>query len=120
MIRGMRYSPVAGSRAVSISIVPETFMAEFQAMLAMYRNSVSIGYGSPRYALVITRCISPWAASGASQENALSIRQGVPSASTSRSSGSIGKPSGGPGSGRSGATSPGRPAGFGPAGTGFG
>ncbi len=45
-------------------------------MLAMYMNSVSIGYGSPLWALVITRCIRPWAASGASQENALSIRGG--------------------------------------------
>ena len=44
-------------------------------------------------------CIMPWAASGASQEKALSIRRGVPSASTSRSSGPCGKPSGGPGSG---------------------
>ena len=42
-MRGMRYSPLAGSLAVSISSVPPTFMAEFQAMLAMYRNSVSIG-----------------------------------------------------------------------------
>ena len=44
-------------------------------------------------------CIRPWAAIGASQEKALSMRSGVPSASTSRSSGAVTKPSGGPGSG---------------------
>ena len=37
-------------------------------MLAMYMNSVSIGYGSPFQAFVMTMCIRPWAAIGASQE----------------------------------------------------
>src|SRR5918996_723640 len=87
MMRGIRYSPLEGSLAVSISIVPAVFMAEFQAMFAMYMNRVSIGYGSPLWALVITRCNRPWAASGASQENALSMRKGRPSGSIKRSSG---------------------------------
>jgi len=43
MIRGMRYPPVAGSLSVSIRIVSAVFIAEFQAMLAMYMNNVSIG-----------------------------------------------------------------------------
>ena len=95
-------------------------MAEFQAMFVMYMKSVSIGYGSPLWAFVITRCSMPWAASGASQENALSIRRGVPSVSTRRSSGPVGKPSGGPGNGRPGTTSPAFPAGLGPVGIGLG
>ena len=41
--------------------------------------SVSIGYGSPRHALVITLCIIPCTASGCSHENALSMRTGAPS-----------------------------------------
>ena len=76
MMRGMRYSPLEGCFAVSIRVVPAVFMAEFQAMFVMYMKSVSIGYGSPLWAFVITRCSMPWAASGASQENALSIRRG--------------------------------------------
>ena len=88
-------------------------MAEFHAMLAMYMNSTSMGYGSPRQALPITMCISPCADRGASHENALSIRMAVPSSSTSRSSGPWGKPKCGPGSGRLGLTSPGRPVGRG-------
>ena len=40
---GMRYSPVAGSLSVSMSIVPAVFIDEFQLMLAMNMNSVSIG-----------------------------------------------------------------------------
>ena len=47
-------------------------------MLAMYMNSVSIGYGSPFQALRINRCIRPCAAIGASHENALSMRAGRP------------------------------------------
>ena len=57
-------------------------------------------------------CIRPWAASGASQLKALSMRCGVPSASTSRSSGPVGKPRCGPGSGLPGCTSPGLPRGL--------
>ena len=119
-MRGIRYSPLVASFAVSIAIVPAVFMAEFQAMLVMYMNSVSIGYGSPLWAFVITRCSMPWAASGASHENALSIRAGVPSASTRRSSGLVGNPSGGPGNGWPGTTSPALPAGLGPDGMGLG
>ena len=40
---------------------PAMFIDEFQPMLAMYMNSTSIGYGSPRAALVITMCIRPCA-----------------------------------------------------------
>ena len=42
-MRGIRYSPLAGSLAVSMAIVPAVSMAEFQAMFAMYMNSTSIG-----------------------------------------------------------------------------
>ena len=42
-MNGMRYSPLAGSLSVSMSIVPALFMLEFQAMFDMNRNSVSIG-----------------------------------------------------------------------------
>ena len=100
MKRGIRYSPVAGSRSVSMAAVSAVFMAEFQAMFAMYMKRVSMGYGSPAQALRITVCIIPWAAIGASHENALSILVGRPAASTSKSSGPRGKPSGGPGMGR--------------------
>ena len=68
----------------------------------------------------MTVCIMPWAASGASHEKALSIRRGVPSGSISRSSGPVGKPSGGPGRGVSGATWPVPPAGLGAGGAGRG
>ena len=44
------------------------FIEEFQLMFAMYMNSTSTGYGSPFAALVMTICISPWAAIGASHE----------------------------------------------------
>ena len=101
-------------------MVPAVFIDEFQPMLAMYRNSRSTGYGSPAQALRITMCIRPWAATGASHEYALSIRRGLPSASTSRSSGPIGKPSGGPASGVFGATWPALPAGRTGGGTGRG
>ncbi len=77
MMRGMRYSPVAGSLSVSMRMVSAVFIAEFHAMFAMYMNSVSIGYGSPFAALAITMCIMPCAAIGASQENALSMRTGA-------------------------------------------
>ncbi len=90
MIRGMRYSPVAGSLSVSMRIVSAVFIAEFHAMFDIYIKSVSIGYGSPFAALAMTMCIMPWAAIGASHENALSIRAGRPSASMIRSSGDIG------------------------------
>ena len=46
------------------------FMVEFHAMLAMKIIKVSMRYGSPRVALVITVCIRPCADSGASHENA--------------------------------------------------
>ena len=42
-MRGIVYSPVAGSLSVSMRIVSAVFIAEFQAMLAMNMNSVSIG-----------------------------------------------------------------------------
>ena len=103
-----------------MSMVPAAFIAEFQLMFAMNMNRVSIGYGSPFQALAMTECIMPCAAIGASQENALSMRIGVPSASTSRSSGPWVKPSGGPGIGLFGPTSPILPAGFGPGGAGRG
>ena len=67
--------------AFSISRTAMVFMVEFQAMLAMKISSVSSRYGSPRVALVITVCIRPCADSGCSQENAWSMRIGVPSAS---------------------------------------
>ena len=43
-------------------------MLEFQPMFAMNRISVSIVYGSPFTALLMTMCIMPWLAIGASQE----------------------------------------------------
>ena len=49
-------------------------------MLAMKISSVSMRYGSPRNALVITLCIRPCAESGCSHENAWSMRIGAPSA----------------------------------------
>ena len=48
------------------------------------------------------------------------MRCGVPSASTSRSSGAVTKPSGGPGKGVLGFTCPGLPAGLTPGGAGLG
>ncbi len=63
-------------------------------MLAMKIIKVSMGYGSPRHALVMTLCIRPCTASGYSQENALSIRTGPPCSSMNRSSGAAGQPSG--------------------------
>ena len=69
-------------------------MVEFHAMLAMKIISVSSRYGSPRVAFVITVCIRPCADSGASHENAWSIRIGVPSSWIASSSGLAGKPSG--------------------------
>ena len=80
--------------AFSISRTAIVFMVEFQAMLAMKISSVSSRYGSPRVALVITVCIRPCADSGCSQENAWSMRIGVPSSSIASSSGLAGKPSG--------------------------
>ena len=76
----------------------------FHAMLAMKISSVSSLYGSPRQALVMTLCIRPCTDSGYSQENALSMRTGVPSLSTNRSSGSAGQPSARPSSGLPGRT----------------
>ena len=63
-------------------------------MLAMNISSVSIRYGSPAQALRITVCIIPCAASGYAHENAWSMRRGLPSASTTRSSGPCTNPSG--------------------------
>jgi hypothetical protein len=90
MIRGIRYSPLTGSLSASIRIVSAVFIAEFQAMLVIYMKSVSIGYGSPFHAFWMTMCIMPCAAIGASQEKALSMRKGRPSASRIRSSGDNG------------------------------
>jgi hypothetical protein len=55
------------------------FMVLFQAILAMNIIKVSMRYGSPRVALVITLCIRPCADSGCSQEKAWSMRMGEPS-----------------------------------------
>ena len=41
MMWGIRYAPLP-SRSVSMARVSSTFIAEFQAMLAMKRNSVSM------------------------------------------------------------------------------
>ena len=73
-------------------------------MLAMKIISVSMRYGSPRQALVITLCIRPCTESGYSQENPLSMRTGAPSSSTNRSSGAPGQPSASPASGVFGCT----------------
>ena len=59
--------------------VSTVFIVEFHAMFAMKIISVSMRYGSPRQALVITLCIMPCTDSGYSQENALSMRTGPPS-----------------------------------------
>src|SRR6056297_2659625 len=120
MIFGIAYSPVASSFAVNWRSTAGTFIDEFQLMLAMYMNRTSTGYGSPLAALLMTICISPWAAMGASHEYALSMRCGVPSASTSRSSGDVVKPSGGPPIGVFGLIVPGLPNGFSGGGGGFG
>ena len=90
---GILNSP-SSSLAFSISRTAMVFMVEFQAMLAMKIMSVSSRYGSPRVALVITVCIRPCADSGCSQENAWSMRIGVPSSPMASSSGLAGKPSG--------------------------
>ena len=42
MMRGILYSPVAGSLSVSMSMVPAVFIDEFQLMFAMNMKSVSI------------------------------------------------------------------------------
>ena len=68
----------------------------------------------------MTMCIRPWADIGASHENALSMRIGRPSSSSSKSSGPVTKPSGAPASGRPGLTSAGLPAGLGAGGMGRG
>ena len=68
----------------------------------------------------MTLCIIPCAATGASQEKALSIRLGVPSGSTIRSSGPRGKPRGAPAMGLPGVIWSGLPAGWGPGGMGLG
>ena len=78
----------------SISRTAIVFMVLFQAMLAMKISSVSMRYGSPLTALVMTLCISPCADSGCSHENAWSMRIGEPSALMASSSGLAGKPSG--------------------------
>ena len=102
---GILYSPASGPsacRSFNIRRTSTVFIVEFHAMLAMKISNVSIGYGSPRQALVMTLCIIPCTASGYSHENALSIRTGVPSSLTNRSSGSAGQPSPRPSSGVSG------------------
>ncbi len=66
------------------------FMLEFHAMLAMNSSSVSMRYGSPLAALLITMCITPCADSGVSHEYALSMRSGLPSRSMTSSSGRVG------------------------------
>ena len=63
----MRYSPLS-SLSVSQRMVSAVFIAEFQLMLAMNRNSMSIVYGSPAQALRITVCIMPCTASGYAHE----------------------------------------------------
>ncbi len=100
---GILYCP---SSPLSLSILRTSlvFIVEFHAMLAMKMSKVSIGYGSPRQALVMTLCISPCTDSGYSHENALSMRTGLPSSFTNRSSGSAGQPSAMPSSGRFGCT----------------
>ena len=59
----MRYSPLA-SLSVSHCWVSAVFMAEFQLMLAMNRNSTSTGFGSAAQALRMTVCSMPCTASG--------------------------------------------------------
>ena len=105
-MNGILYSP-SSFLSTSISRTRPVFIDEFQAMLAMNSISVSIGYGSPRQALVIALCIRPCTDSGYSQEKPLSRRTGPPSSSTNRSSGEAGKPSGMPSSGAPGCTASG-------------
>ena len=95
--KGILYS--SPSFALSISRTVDVFIVEFHAMLAMKIINVSMRYGSPLTALVITLCIMPCADSGYSQENALSMRIGEPSGLTASSSGCAGKPSGAAGRG---------------------
>ena len=116
---GILYSPLS-SLSLSILRTPEVFMLEFQAMLAINRNSVSILYGSPRQALVMAFCIMPCTDRGCSHEKALSILTGLPSSLTNRSSGSAGNPSGKPSSGVSGCTALGSFGGFAHGGIGLG
>ena len=66
---GILYSPDA-SFARSMSCTDPVFMVEFQAMLAMKRTSVSIGYGSAFAAFAMTMCIAPCAAIGEDHEYA--------------------------------------------------
>ena len=87
------YSPASSFR-FSISRTAIVFMLLFHAMLAMKISSVSMRYGSPLTAFVITLCISPCALSGCSHENAWSMRIGEPSGLIASSSGLAGKPSG--------------------------
>jgi len=63
MIFGMRYSPSA-PLSVSQCMVSAVFMAEFQLMFAMNRNSTSTGLGSAAQALRMTVCSMPCTASG--------------------------------------------------------
>ena len=69
-MKGIRYSP-SSRLSVSMRRASLVFIDEFHAMFAMNSISVSIGYGSPRQALVMTLCIMPCTASGYSHENAL-------------------------------------------------
>ena len=96
--KGILYSP-SSPLSTNILRTSDVFIDEFHAMLAMKSNKVSIGYGSPRQALVMALCIMPWTDNGYSHENALSKRTGLPSSSTNKSSGSAGQPNGMPSSG---------------------
>ena len=84
-------------------MTPPVFIEEFQDMLAIYINNVSILYGSPACAFEITMCINPCDDIGFSQVNALSMRAAVPSAFKARSSGPCVKPKWGPSRGLFGA-----------------
>ena len=92
-MNGILYSPFS-CLSSSILRTSTVFIDEFHAMFAMKIISVSMGYGSPRHAFVMTLCITPCTASGYSHENALSMRTGAPSSSMKRSSGAAGQPSG--------------------------
>ena len=113
---GILYSP-SSRLSFSILRISDVFIVEFHAMFAMKSSSVSIGYGSPRHAFVMTLCMSPCTASGYSHENALSMRTGVPSSLTKRSRGSAGQPRARPPSGFPGWTACGPFGGFADGGT---
>src|SRR5215469_7230537 len=115
-MNGILYSPFSCLSA-SILRTSTVFIDEFHAMLAMKISRVSMGYGSPRHAFVMTLCIRPCTASGYSHEKALSMRTGPPASSMNRSPGAAGQPSGPEGSGVFGLTSFGLLGGFAEGGT---